>query len=47
MVIYPLPSILERLDLAKPCPHSVNRNMKSYSALLGGIGILTKSCVSL
>jgi hypothetical protein len=44
--IYPLPAILERFDLAKPCPHSVNRDKKWYSTRLGGIGILTRSCVS-
>jgi hypothetical protein len=29
-----------------PHPRSVNRDMKLYSRLLGGIGIPTKSCVS-
>jgi hypothetical protein len=28
ILIYPLPSIVERLDLAKPSPLSVNRDMK-------------------
>ena len=44
--IYPLPSIVERLDLAKPCLHRVNRDRKLFSTRLGGIGILTRSCVS-
>ena len=46
IMIYPLPAILERLDLAKPCPPSVNREMKLYSTLPGGIGILTKCCLT-
>jgi hypothetical protein len=28
---YLLPSVVERLDLAKPCPHSVNGDRKFYS----------------
>jgi hypothetical protein len=45
-LIYPLPAIVGRQDLAKPCPHSVNRDRKLHSTRLGGIGILTKSGVS-
>ena len=46
ILISPLPSIVERLDLAKPCPHSVIRDRKLYSIRLGGIGVLSKSYVS-
>jgi hypothetical protein len=43
ILIYPLPAMVERLDLAKPYSHSVNRDRKLYSTRLGGIGNLTKS----
>ena len=46
ILIYPLPAIVERLDLAKPCPPSVNRDMKLHSTRPGRIGIPTRSCVS-
>ena len=46
ILIYALPSIVERIDLTKPCPPSVNREMKLYSTLPGGIGILTKCCLT-
>ena len=46
ILIYPLSSIVERQDLAKPSSRSINRDRKLYSTRLGGIGILTRSCVS-
>jgi hypothetical protein len=46
ILICPLPAIVERLGLAKPCPHSVTRDRKLYSILVGGIGILTKCSAS-
>ena len=46
ILIYPLSSIVGRQDLAKPSPRSVNRDMKFYSTLPGGIGVLTKPSVS-
>ena len=42
----PPPFIVERLDLAKLCPPSVNCDMKLSSSLPGGIKNLTESCVS-
>jgi hypothetical protein len=46
ILVYPLSSIVERQDLAKPSPRSVSRGMKLYSTRPGGIGIPTRSCVS-
>src|ERR1017187_2384573 len=46
ILVYPLSSIVERLDLEKPCPPSVRRGMKLYSTRPARIGIPTRSCVS-